>query len=202
VIPEGITGKMNQHFPEKTGPTTGNAEQLQRLTSGSVLVAREVLQDPNFDATLVLICAHNPDEGSYGLVLNRVSHMPVSEIFDGCAQLQLSREILIGGPVQQEELQVVQVTDAPADGAYPISEGVYMGGRWTDLNKMIESDPQNTHLFLGYSGWGPSQLESEIQLGAWDVYNVDLKKLLYHCHMLTGADTSAITSFLQTISLQ
>lgn len=192
---------MNQHSPGKTNPTTGNDRQLQRLTSGSVLVAREILQDPNFDATLVLICVHSPNEGSYGLVLNRVSHMPVSEIFDGCAQLQLSKEILIGGPVQQEELQVVQITDTPADGAYPISEGIYMGGRWTDLNAMLESD-QNTHLFLGYSGWGPAQLESEIQLKAWDVYNVDLKKLFFHYHILVGADTSAITSFLETISLQ
>jgi len=192
---------MTQHSPEKIGPTSDSNEQLKHLTSGSVLVAREALQDPNFDATLVLICVHSPDEGSYGLVLNRVSHMPVSEIFDGCAALKISRQILIGGPVQQEELQIVQITDSPADGAYPITENIYMGGRWTDLNAMIESDPENTHLFLGYSGWGPSQLESEIHLGAWDIYDVDLKKLLQHCHMLAGADTTTITSFLQSITL-
>lgn len=192
---------MNQHSPERIRPTENTDNQLTTLTSGSVLVAREALQDPNFDATLVLICVHSPDEGSYGLVLNRVSHMPVSEIFDGCSTMKLTRQILIGGPVQQEELQIVQITDKPADGAYPISNNVYMGGRWSDLNEMIESNPENTHLFLGYSGWGPTQLESEINLGAWDVYNVDLIKLLHHCHMLAGVDTSTITSFLQSIVL-
>ncbi len=188
-----------QPTPEQIRPTAGSEEHLKRLTSGSVLLAREVLHDPNFEATVVLICVHSP-EGSYGLVLNRISHMPLSEIFDGINGLNYSREILIGGPVQQSELQILQITDSPADGAYSISNGIYMGGKWDNITAMTEVELSNTRLFLGYSGWGPSQLESEIQLGAWDVYNVDIKNLLLNCHLLAGADTAAIASFLQSIA--
>ncbi|MBN1308117.1 MAG: YqgE/AlgH family protein [Chitinispirillaceae bacterium] len=189
---------MNQPSYEQIRPTAGSEEHLKRLSSGAVLLAREVLHDPNFEATVVLICVHSPD-GSYGLVLNRFSHMPLSEIFDGLKGINRSREVLIGGPVQQGELQILQITDSPAEGAYQISQGIYMGGKWDDINSMINSDPENTRLFLGYSGWGPSQLASEIRLGAWDVYKVEIKQLLRNCHLLVNADSSAIASFLQSI---
>ena len=189
---------MNHPFPEQIRPTSGSEEHLKRLTSGSVLLAREVLHDPNFEATVVLICVHSP-EGSYGLVLNRLAHMPLSEIFDGINGMNRSCEVLIGGPVQQGELQILQITGSPAEGAYQITPEIYMGGRWDDITAMITLDSLNTRLFLGYSGWGPGQLESEIQLGAWDVFKVDIKQLLLSCHLLVGADTAAITSFLQSI---
>jgi putative transcriptional regulator len=190
---------VNQPFSEENRPSTGSKVHLGRLSSGAVLRAREVLQDPNFESTVVLICVHG-DEGSYGLVLNRISHMPISEIFDGISTSNRPREILIGGPVNQHELQVLQITDTPAEGAYPITPDIFMGGKWDDTSAMIESAPTTTRLFLGYSGWGPGQLESEIKLGAWDVFAVDIKQLLRNCHLLAGADTSAITSFLQSIS--
>jgi putative transcriptional regulator len=189
---------MSQQNPEPARSSSDSKEKSGLLISGSVLLARDALQDPNFDATVVLICIHSP-EGSYGLVLNRISHMTLTEIFDGLNGLSRSREILIGGPVQQTELQVLQITDTPAEGAFQLSPGIYMGGRWSDLTAMIETDSSNTRLFLGYSGWGPSQLESEIKLGAWDVYKVDVQKLLNHCHLLAGADTDTIASFLKSI---
>ncbi len=177
--------------------SASNEEHLKRLASGSVLLAREVLQDPNFDTTVVLVCVHSP-EGTYGLVLNRISHMPLSEIFDGSGHYR-SCEVLIGGPVQQTELQIVQITESPADGAYQIAPGVHMGGRWNDLEAMTNANPSNTRLFLGYSGWGPSQLEKEVRIGAWDVFRVDLKQLLSNCHLLAGASTTAIGTFLTSI---
>lgn len=152
-------------------------DNLNKLSTGSVLLAREILKDPNFDSTIVLVCVHS-SEGSYGLVLNRPSHMPLSEIFDGFHGSDLKREIFIGGPVRQEDMQVLQITDDPVEGAFQVAPRVYLGGKWDGIGHMIETDPSNTHLYLGYSGWGSGQLESEITAGAWDVYKVDIEKLL------------------------
>lgn len=190
---------MNQPFPEQLWPAEKSTRHIEQLTSGSVLLAREVLQDPNFEATVVLVCVHG-EEGTYGLVLNRISHMPVSEIFEGVSSAGRSREILIGGPVRQTELQIIEITEQPAEGAYQIVPGIYMGGKWDDISAMIDSPASSTRLFLGYSGWGPGQLTSEIQIGAWDVYSVDIRQLIVNCHLLAGADTTAIASFLQSIS--
>ncbi|NLP03926.1 MAG: YqgE/AlgH family protein [Fibrobacter sp.] len=191
---------MNQFFPGQTGDLAAE-ERVSRLSQGAVLLARDILQDPNFESSTVLICLHSK-EGAYGLVLNRPSYMPLSEIFDGFKGLDLKREIFIGGPVQQEQLQVVQVTDEPMEGAFAIKPRVYMGGNWESIIQMIETDPSSTHLFLGYSGWGPGQLEEEIRAGAWDVYQVDLGRLLLDSQKLLFSDSGKLASYLEELKEQ
>jgi putative transcriptional regulator len=155
-------------------------EHLSRLRPGAVLLARD-LADPNFNATAVLLCQHGA-EGSYGLVLNRPSHMPLSEVFDKppawAGDAARKQRIHIGGPVQPEELQILQVTTEPVPGSYLVAPEVYLGGYWGDLKDILDLDPKSIRLFLGYSGWGAEQLAQEVQAQAWEVWNVDVKRLL------------------------
>jgi putative transcriptional regulator len=173
-------------------------ENLKRLRSGSVLAAKDILKDPNFDATIVLVCVYN-DQGAYGLVLNRRSHMPLSEIFDGLTRLNLKREVFIGGPVQQNELQILQITDSPEGEVLMVGPDVYIGGKWESPFHMIESNSESMRLFLGYSGWGPGQLDVEVETGAWDVYNVDLKKLLYDIERSLFINNKQLAEYLKTL---
>ncbi|MBD3322779.1 MAG: hypothetical protein GF350_16890, partial [Chitinivibrionales bacterium] len=62
-------------------------QRLKRLKNGCILLSEERLQDPNFESTVVLICMHN-DDGAFGFVLNRPSHMPLSEVFSVDTPLQ------------------------------------------------------------------------------------------------------------------
>jgi putative transcriptional regulator len=156
---------------------TETRERLSRLKSGSILIAREALKDPNFDATIVLICVYNED-GAYGVVMNRPAHMPLSEMFDGFSGLDKRQKVFIGGPVKQDELQILPVTDSPAENAYCVAPRVYLGGQWNDLERVVSSQDSTSLLFLGYSGWAPGQLEFEIIAGAWEVYNVDVQQFL------------------------
>ncbi len=151
--------------------------RLERLTSGCVLVANDSLRDPNFDHTVVLVCVYSED-GAYGVVVNRPSHMPLSEMFDGYGGMQCTRTVYIGGPVRQDEPQILQVTDSPAENAYRVAHRVYLGGEWENLQRLLESDEEHSHLFLGYSGWAPGQLEYEVIAGAWEVHTVDVERFL------------------------
>jgi putative transcriptional regulator len=172
-----------QENEENLAPMMENADpvikdRLSRLKSGCVLLALDTLKDPNFDSTLVLICVHSKKDGAYGLILNRPTHMPISEVFDGFAELDIRRKLYIGGPVNQNVLQVLQITDAPQKDAFLVSPRIYMGGQWENLESLITSEKPNLRLFLGYSGWSPGQLEYEIMAGAWEVYEVNTEKLL------------------------
>lgn len=175
--------------PEPQGAPSEEAfdprEHVARLKPGVLLLARD-LADPNFNSTMVLLCQHGP-EGSYGLVLNRPSHMPLSEVFDkppawigseGGNDLARRQKMYIGGPVQPEELQILQVTEEPVAGSYKVAAEVYLGGYWNDLKDILSIDPKTLRLFLGYSGWGADQLAREVELKAWEVWDVDVKKLL------------------------
>jgi putative transcriptional regulator len=151
------------------------------LAPGIVLVANSILEDPNFNNAIVLLCQHSAD-GAYGLVLNRPSHMPLREIFEtpptGPDGRALTRRVYIGGPVQPTELQILQVGDAVAPDTMEIAPGVHMGGKWETLDEILGPDPRSLRLFLGYAGWGEGQLEEEVAAGAWEILNGDIAKLL------------------------
>lgn len=181
-----------------TNLDAGTRERLERLKSGCVLLAREALKDPNFDATVVLICFHGED-GAYGMVMNRPSHMPLSEVFDGLGKDGKVRKVYIGGPVRQDELQVIQVTDTPAENAFPIAPRVYLGGQWEDLERLLESDEASSYLFLGYSGWDSGQLEDEIVAGAWDVFTVDVARFLAQAQEHWSGDIEQIRRTLELL---
>lgn len=195
-----------------TGPTPQNpapdapfdpAEHKSRLKPGVLLLARD-LSDPNFNSTIVLLCQHGP-EGSYGLVLNRPSHMPLSEVFDkppawaNGGDFAKRQRIHIGGPVQPEELQILQVTGAPVAGSYKVAPEVYLGGYWNDLKDILSIEPKSLRLFLGYSGWGADQLAREVDLKAWEVWDVDVKKLLLGPEEAWLGGMGQIKSFLSTL---
>lgn len=153
----------------------------ERLIAGCILVAQDALGDPNFDSTVVLLCQYGSN-GAYGLVLNRPSHMPLSELFEHPPKDALAagknRRVYLGGPVQTTELQILQVGMETVPGSSEIAPGVHLGGAWNDLEEILARDPKYLRLFLGYSGWGTGQLEKEVEIGAWEVYQVDLYKFL------------------------
>jgi putative transcriptional regulator len=190
---------MGHFLPEET-VDAATREHLSRLGNSAVLLARDVLQDPNFMATVVLICIYTKDGGAYGLVLNRPSHMPLSEIFDGFSETGQPRKVYIGGPVQQDELQIIQITESPVADSHQLAPRVYLGGKWENVEQMLMLDAESTRLFLGYSGWAPGQLEAEIEAGAWDVFDrIDLEKLLTNTGRTIAADVKSIAGYLETI---
>ncbi|MDG5815995.1 YqgE/AlgH family protein [Chitinispirillales bacterium ANBcel5] len=176
-------------------------ENLKHLKNGAILLSRDALKDPNFEATIVLVCVHS-SYGTYGLVLNRPSHMPLTEIFDGLSGCNSHREVFIGGPVNQEELQVLHLTDTPVEDAFEIVPNLYIGGKWNDSSLIIETNPAVVKLFLGFSGWEPEQLEQEIEAGAWDVYRVDLKKLFTQLNDFVAAPVSTLVTKLEQIKIR
>ncbi len=153
----------------------------RRLAPGAILVARDELQDPNFNSAVVLLCQYG-EAGAYGLVLNRTAHMPLSEIFDappeGASSLEKNRRVYVGGPVQPTEMQVLHIGSPAAPGALSVAPDVHLGGAWNALEDILQRDPKYVRLFLGYSGWAAGQLEREVELGAWEVFELNVKKLL------------------------
>ncbi len=175
---------------------------INRLKDGCILLSHEDLMDPNFKITVVLICIYNKD-GAFGLVCNRPSHMPLTEVFNLDSALKsLKRNIYIGGPVQQETLHIIKITDDAANHAYKMAPRVYLGGEWESLETILVEDPLKTRLFLGYSGWSAGQLEAEISEGAWEVYNIDLEKFLLQWEEPLYNDIDKMREYLRELSTE
>ncbi len=144
-----------------------------------LLVATPGLLDPNFADTVVLLLDVDAD-GALGVVINRPSAVPVSEVLDPWAESCAEPEVLFrGGPVSPEgALAVALLRDADAapvgfreiDGA---------GGRigLLDLDTPVElvaDTLAELRIFAGYAGWGAAQLAAEIEEGSWYVVQGEL----------------------------
>ena len=134
---------------------------------GHLLIAGSSLLDPNFHHTVVLI-GHHDEEGAVGVVLNRRSEVEVADAAPPLAGLvEPGERLFIGGPVQSEAAVVL------ADLEHPERAKVIAFGSIGFLPE--ETDPEElgeirrARVFAGYAGWGPGQLEGEVDEGSWIV---------------------------------
>ncbi|MBN1980467.1 MAG: YqgE/AlgH family protein [Chitinivibrionales bacterium] len=173
---------------------------MSRLKDGCILLSHESLEDPNFRMTVVLLCVFNND-GAFGLICNRPSHMPLSEVFTiDTAFLDANRPIYIGGPVDQESLHIIQLVESGVKHSYRVAPGVFLGGEWDSVESILTEDISTTRLFLGYSGWGTDQLEREVEEGVWEVYSVNTFKFLKEWEEPLFNDLDGIRLYLQAVS--
>ena len=136
----------------------------------SLLLSMPQMQDPNFARTVVLLCDYLPD-GAFGLVINRPTEAPATEmvrlnppIVGGSSDLRL----FIGGPVQPERGWIL-LPEAPADREYrTIQDGLYLSASPEVLRTVLSaSSPARAKVLAGYAGWGPGQLDEELAQSAW-----------------------------------
>ena len=135
------------------------------------LVALDVLVDPNFRRSVVLLLEHGEDQGAIGLVVNRTTEVPLGRL---CESLSLpwrgTEEARVdwGGPVGQDQGWVLLGSGVP-DEVESIS--LIPGVRWARSQaalKFVASNPElPARVMLGYAGWAAGQLEREIAEGAW-----------------------------------
>ena len=137
-----------------------------------LLLAMPQLQDPNFSRAVVLMIEHSA-QGSFGLVINHPSPIKASELLDS---LEMSwgggddAVVWAGGPVSpstgwvlHEPIGVAQ----PGQGTIAITSSILLSTSPDRLRAIATQPPRNIRLLLGYSGWGPGQLEAEMARGAW-----------------------------------
>jgi putative transcriptional regulator len=145
-------------------------------TAGRLLVATPALGDPNFERTVVLMLEHG-DEGALGLVLNRPTPVDLASALPDWATFATAPAVVfLGGPVSQGAviaLARASVT-GPSEVWTPVGDldgvGVIDLGR-DAVAHGVEVD--GVRVFTGYSGWGPGQLESELDEGAWYVVDAE-----------------------------
>jgi len=134
---------------------------------GKLLIASPALEDPNFDRTVVLITEHG-EEGAMGIVLNRPSESEVAAVIPELEAIAGEEPIFVGGPVQPEALVVLGEFSDPDAAAWIVVAGVGLVSAQTDLEELPES-VRRGRVYAGFSGWGPGQLEDEIEEEAWIV---------------------------------
>jgi putative transcriptional regulator len=144
-----------------------------------LLVASPDLQDPNFAQTVVLVM-FPASGGPMGVILNRPTSFTLGKLFPNEPMLKTRDDpVAFGGPVRLEALTFLFRAERETDGALHVMDDLYLSGNGDVLSGLL-GQPRGAvaRYFVGYSGWAPSQLQMEIQLGAWYVLPADRDTIL------------------------
>lgn len=156
----------------------GNIDSMTQNKAGSLaghlLIATPSIQGSCFARSVVYLCAHN-EAGAMGVIVNYpVESIQLGDIFE---QLDIhakeqARELPVyfGGPVESNRGFVVHDADYPAGECLIAKDGIAVSANVSILQELAQgAGPQKGMLVLGYAGWSPGQLESEIETGSWIV---------------------------------
>lgn len=142
-----------------------------------LLIAVPQLLDPNFKRSVVLIL-HHDKEGAFGLVVNDPLNISLPDFANSqqipCHRGCILQSVYCGGPVEpyrgwilHEDPELIEKQEVGGD--------LYVSGSNESLKICLEGGKQPFRFLLGYAGWGPTQLEKELEEGSWIVSPVDTK---------------------------
>ena len=146
------------------------------LTKGRLLVATPPLEDPNFDRTVVYVLEHH-EAGALGVIINRPTEEQLEEPLDRWADLQPEPgAVFAGGPVEPDALIALAHTHEAmtesTEELSPVAGDVASADLSVDP-ALLGAAVDAVRVFRGYAGWGPGQLEGEIEAGAWLVLDTE-----------------------------
>ena len=151
--------------------------------TGQLLIAIPELPDSNFFRSVVFMIEHS-SEGAMGVILNRPSNVKLGEIWnqlDPNVNVERDDFVHLGGPVKGP---IVGLHEQFQFNDNEVIDGVYMTMDSHRLNELVEESEFRFKAFSGYSGWGPNQLESEIEHGGWFVTGAKPGDVFYSSHDL------------------
>jgi len=131
-----------------------------------LLIASPQMSDPFFEQTVVLVWHHDED-GAVGIVINRPLEYPLSEVLDG-PDFQDYDDALVcwGGPVERTSGTAIVRGPVTDDEGWALGDNLGVT-RSEERLRLAIGQRTAVLLCLGYAGWGPGQLEQELEHGGW-----------------------------------
>ena len=149
------------------------SRKAEDLALGKILVTPRESPDPHFAESVILLVRYNAS-GALGLMVNRRTKIPISRALKELpAAAGHDDPVFVGGPVELDTVFALARAPQNPEGATKVFGGISLITAMTPLQKAVGGDtsPKGLRIFLGYCGWGPSQLESEVRRGGWYVFD-------------------------------
>jgi putative transcriptional regulator len=152
--------------------------KTEQPAQGKILISEPFLNDFYFKRSIVLLAEHS-DEGSFGLILNKPTNLKFNEILKDFPEFDAG--VYLGGPVKTDSLFFIHSLGEQIGKTLKIMDGIYWGGDLDTISEMISTNrisSDQIRFYLGYSGWGPRQLDDELKEKSWVVASVKASQLL------------------------
>lgn len=143
---------------------------------GKLLISEPFIKDPAFGRSVILLVEKN-ELGTVGFVLNHKLNVTVADVVE---TIQVQNKLYQGGPVAHDSLHFLYRGHNPLSRSVKVMNGLYWGGDFKELSEKLGNGdilPESIRFYIGYSGWEPGQLESEMEDKTWIVAPADIKSV-------------------------
>lgn len=171
--------------------------------AGYFLIATPQMPDPRFARKVIYMCSHGTEDGAMGVVINQpVPEVTLAALYESMNVPAPDRElpsVFFGGPVEVEAVFILHSSEYETKQFLEITPRVRMSRDPIILNDIANGQgPVDYRFFLGYSGWGPGQLEHELIQDGWltlpgdydDIFNIPPEEMWEKITLKHGIDIS------------
>jgi putative transcriptional regulator len=167
-----------------------------------LLLSMPQMLDPNFARSVVLLAEYGT-HGAFGLVVNRQMTEPAHEVIQPEPPMEIQKDVhlFLGGPVEPNRAWVLTTRRELDSDALEIVNGVYLSASPDLICRALQNSPDpQVRLVIGYAGWAPGQLDSELATSSWLmapvqadlVFETPLAEMWETAIRRLGADPSAL----------
>lgn len=171
-VPRAGPATLREHPPQLYGPS--------EPAKGMLLIAKPSLRDPSFRHAVVLLLDYS-DRGAMGVILNRPSAITLTELLPQYPELRRYHDpVHLGGPVAPGSLVLLMHADRAPQHTSPILDKLYVALSSKVLTALAQPDaaPTRFRAYAGYAGWGPDQLDRELNREDWLLWPGDADTVL------------------------
>ncbi len=141
-------------------------------------MAQPFLQDPFFRRSVILLAEHD-SEHTIGFIVNKPLKLKLGDLLSNLSASDFP--IYHGGPVAQDQLFFLHCYGDKIKNSQPIGNGYFWNGDYGDMIGLLISkkvEKSSIKFFIGYSGWGPGQLNDEFKSESWYLSDPDYSLLM------------------------
>jgi putative transcriptional regulator len=145
------------------------------LAQGKIVIKQRDAPDPLF-AHSVIVLAHYDRTGALGLMIHYRSNLTIQRALAGIKGAEKRTDpLFVGGPVELQGVLALLRSGSPPAGAGHVAGNLYLLSSKQSIGAALSEGrkPSEFHVFLGYTGWGPGQLEREVRLNGWYIFDYD-----------------------------
>jgi putative transcriptional regulator len=149
--------------------------RAQSQEDAILLVAHPAFRDVEYRQT-VLLAAPAPNGGHVGVILNRPTRRSLGSLFpEHEPSKKVVDPVFYGGPFSRGALvALVRADHTPGAGSVLLMQNLYLTFRANTIDHVIETTPNEARYFVGYVGWRPGELKSEIDRGLWSIIHAEV----------------------------
>jgi putative transcriptional regulator len=153
-------------------------EKNKGIAAGQLLLSEPFMFDENFKRTVVLVCSHDEENGTVGLIVNKPINIRLNDVIEDFPPFKA--KIYLGGPVGTDTIQFLHSLGDEMEGSVKLTDHVYWGGDFEQLKSMITKGTvkqEDVRFYLGYSGWSSEQLMQEMKDNSWIIAKANYKHI-------------------------